>query len=117
MKHPLIEKVEEKVKRREENFRVGDEVKVYYKIQEGDKERIQVFQGIVIAKKGKGANRTFTVRRVSFDVGVERIFPLHSPFIDKIEVVRSFKVRRAKLYFLREKVGKGARLKEKRKKT
>ena len=97
---------------RELNFEVGDTVKVHYKIIEGDKERIQVFEGIVIAIDNKGISKTFTVRRISYDVGVERIFPLHSPRIEKITVVRKGKKRRAKLYFLRERTGKSAKLKE-----
>ena len=98
-------------------FRVGDTVKVHYKIKEGNKERIQIFQGIIIQKKGMGISKTFTVRKVSNGVGVERIFPLHSPFIEKIEIVRSSKVRRAKLYYLREAKGRKARLKTKEEKT
>ncbi len=94
------------------DFQVGDLVKVHYKIIEGNKERIQIYEGLVIAIQNRGASKTFTVRRVSFDVGVERIFPLYSPTIEKIEKVRSNKVRRAKLYFLRDKAGKEGRLKE-----
>ena len=94
------------------DFRVGDTVRVHYKIVEGDKDRIQVFQGVVLKRHRAGARSTFTVRKVSFGQGVERIFPLHSPVIDKIEVVRSAKVRRAKLYFLRGLRGKAARMKE-----
>ncbi|MCX8123590.1 MAG: 50S ribosomal protein L19 [Spirochaetes bacterium] len=94
------------------NFEVGDTVKVHYRIIEGDKERIQVYEGIVIAIDNKGISKTFTVRRISYDVGVERIFPLHSPRIEKITVVRKGKKRRAKLYFLRERTGKSAKLKE-----
>ncbi|BDU75189.1 50S ribosomal protein L19 [Mesoterricola sediminis] len=92
----------------------GDTVKVHVKVKEGEKERIQVYQGIVIGIKGGGIRTSFTVRKVSAGVGVERIFPMHSPSIDKLEVVRSGKVRRAKLYFLREKLGKAGRLKERR---
>ena len=95
-------------------FQVGDTVKVHYRIIEGTRERIQVFQGVVIRRHGAGARETFTVRKISFAVGVERMFPVHSPKIDKIEIVSRGKVRRAKLYFLRDKVGKQARLKEKR---
>ncbi|MFQ6109628.1 MAG: 50S ribosomal protein L19 [Candidatus Aminicenantales bacterium] len=95
-------------------FRVGDTVKVHVIIKEGDKERIQIFQGNVIAKRGSGLGATFTVRKTSFGIGVERIFPLHSRVIKKIEVVRKGKVRRAKLYYLRNLKGKAARLKEKR---
>ena len=96
-------------------FRVGDTVKVHVKIKEGEKERIQVYEGVVIARKGKGATETFTVRRVAYNVGVERTFPVHSPKLDKIEIVRHGKVRRAKLYYLRERTGKAARIKELRK--
>lgn len=94
------------------DFRPGDNVKVHYRITEGNRERIQVFQGDVIARKGKGSRETFTVRKISFSVGVERTFPVHSPKIEKIEVVRKGKVRRAKLYYLRDKVGKAAKIKE-----
>lgn len=95
-------------------MRSGDTVRVHVKVREGDKERIQVFEGMVIGMHRGGARATFTVRKVSFGQGVERIFPLHSPRIDKIEVVRTAKVRRAKLYFLRELRGKAARMKEKK---
>lgn len=95
-------------------FRVGDTIKVHYKIKEGSKERIQIFQGIVIQKRGVKISKTFTVRKVSNGVGVERIFPLHSPNIQKIEVVRFGRVRRAKLFYLRKAKGKAARVKEKR---
>jgi large subunit ribosomal protein L19 len=90
----------------------GDTVKVHVKVKEGEKERIQIYQGVVIGIKGGGMRTSFTVRKISNGVGVERVFPLHSPSIDKMEVVRSGKVRRAKLYFLREKLGKKGRLKE-----
>ena len=93
--------------------RVGDNVKVHYRIKEGDRERIQVFQGDVIRRHGHTCRETFTVRKISFGVGVERTFPVHSPKIEKIEVVRHGKVRRAKLYYLRDKVGKAAKIKEK----
>ena len=95
-------------------FHVGDNVKVHYRIKEGNRERIQVFQGDVIRRHGHGARETFTVRKISFGVGVERTFPLHSPKIAKLEVVRHGRVRRAKLYYLRDKVGKAARIPEKR---
>ena len=95
-------------------FQVGDTVKVHYRIIEGTRERIQVFQGVVIRRHGAGARETFTVRKISFAVGVERMFPVHSPKIDKVEVISRGKVRRSKLYFLRDKIGKQARLKEKR---
>ena len=91
---------------------VGDTVKVHVKIREGEKERIQVFEGTVIARKGSGISETFTVRRVSYGVGVERVFPVHSPNVAKVETVRNGKVRRAKLYYLRSKVGKAAKVKE-----
>ena len=93
----------------------GDTVKVHVKVREGDKERIQVFEGMVIGMHRGGARATFTVRKVSFGQGVERIFPLHSPIIDRIEVTRSARVRRAKLYFLRDLKGKAARMKEQKK--
>jgi len=93
-------------------FRVGDNVKVSYKIIEGSRERIQVFEGRVIRRQGETSRETFTVRKISFGVGVERTFPVNSPKIDKIEISGRGKVRRAKLYFLRDKVGKAARLKE-----
>ena len=95
-------------------MRSGDTVLVHVKVREGDKERIQVFEGLVIGQHRGGVRASFTVRKVSFGQGVERIFPLHSPTIDKIEVLRSAKVRRAKLYFLRELRGKAARMKEKK---
>ncbi|MCX5782714.1 MAG: 50S ribosomal protein L19 [Elusimicrobia bacterium] len=93
-------------------FRPGDQVKVHFKIVEGESERIQIFEGVVIRKRGTGTGTTFTVRKESFGVGVERIFPLHSPRIEKIEIVRSGKVRRAKLYYLRKLAGKAARIEE-----
>ena len=95
-------------------FVPGDTVKVHVKIKEGEKERIQVFQGVVISKRKGTSNASFTVRKVSYGIGVERIFPLHSPIIDKIEVVTKGKVRRAKIYSLRKLRGKAARIKEKR---
>ena len=96
------------------NFGPGDNVKVHVKIKEGEKERIQVFQGVVISKRKGNTNATFTVRKVSYGVGVERIFPLHSPALDKIEVVTRGRVRRAKIYYLRKRRGKAARIKERR---
>ncbi|MBW1770976.1 MAG: 50S ribosomal protein L19 [Deltaproteobacteria bacterium] len=93
-------------------FKPGDTVKVYVKIREGDKERIQVFQGVVIRKRKGAANASFTVRKVSYGIGVERIFPLHSPNIDKVEVVFRGRVRRSRLYYLRKRRGKSARIKE-----
>ncbi len=93
-------------------FSVGDTVKVHVRIKEGDKSRIQVFEGTVIAKKHGGISETFTVRRVAHGCGIERVFPLHSPVVDKVEIVRYGKVRRAKLYYLRDRVGKAAKVKE-----
>jgi large subunit ribosomal protein L19 len=96
------------------DFGPGDNVKVHVKIKEGEKERIQVFQGVVISKRKGNTDATFTVRKVSYGVGVERIFPLHSPALDKIEVVTRGRVRRAKIYYLRKLRGKAARIKERR---
>jgi len=112
MIHPKLDKLHLSQAIRPDTFSIGDTVKVHYKIKEGNKERIQVYEGVVISKQNKGAGRTFTVRRISFDVGVERIFPLYTPSIDKIEVVRNSKVKRSKLYYLRDKIGKKGRLKE-----
>ena len=95
-------------------FSIGDTVRVANRIKEGSKERIQMFEGVVIARRGGGISETFTVRRTSYGVGVERTFPVHSPRIDKIDVVRKGRVRRAKLYYLRKLTGKAARIKEKR---
>ena len=94
-------------------MKIGDTLKVHVKVIEGTRERIQVFEGYLIARKGGGLSETITVRRVSYGIGVERVFPVHSPRIAKIEVVRSGRVRRAKLYYLRDRVGKSARIKEK----
>jgi large subunit ribosomal protein L19 len=105
---------EEQMKSNIPSFRPGDTVKVHVKIVEGSRERIQVFEGLVIKRKGDGLRETFTVRRVSNGVGVERTFPLHSPRLDKIEVVRRGIVRRAKLYYLRDRYGKAARIRERR---
>ncbi len=91
---------------------IGDTVKVHVRIKEGDKSRIQMFEGTVIAKKHGGISETFTVRRLSHGCGVERVFPLHSPVVEKVEVIRKGKVRRAKLYYLRDRVGKAAKVKE-----
>ncbi|HPZ16049.1 MAG TPA: 50S ribosomal protein L19 [Sphaerochaeta sp.] len=102
----------QQIKENAENFNVGDTVKVYFKIVEGATERIQVFEGLVIAKNNGGIRRTFTVRKISYGVGVERIFPLHSPRVENVEVVRRGRVRRAKLYYIRDKVGKKAKVKE-----
>jgi len=109
----LIKAIEqEQMKQDAENFHIGDTVKVYFKIVEGTTERIQVFEGIVIAKNNTGIRRTFVVRKNSYGVGVERIFPLHSPRVEKVEVVRRGRVRRAKLYYLRGRVGKAAKVPE-----
>ena len=96
------------------NFNAGDTVKVHVKIKEGEKERIQAFQGVVISKRKGSSNATFTVRKVSYGIGVERIFPMHSPIISKIEVITRGRVRRAKIYYLRKLRGKAARIREKR---
>jgi large subunit ribosomal protein L19 len=95
-----------------DDFKVGDTVKVHFKIVEGKTERIQIYEGLVIAFKNSRSGKTFTVRKNSYGVGVERVFPIHSPRIAKVEVVRPGKVRRAKLYYIREKIGKGAKIKE-----
>lgn len=95
-------------------FNAGDTVKVHVKVVEGNRERVQVFEGVVIARRGTSVRESFTVRKLSFGVGVERSFPLHSPIIDKIQVVTRGDVRRAKLYYLRDRVGKAAKVKEKR---
>lgn len=95
-------------------FRPGDTVRVHLQVKEGGRQRIQVFEGVVIARSGSGPRETFTVRKISQGVGVERVFPLHSPAIEKIELVRSGKVRRAKLYYLRQLAGKAARIEERR---
>ncbi|MCR5149876.1 MAG: 50S ribosomal protein L19 [Clostridiales bacterium] len=91
---------------------IGDTIRVHVKIREGEKERIQIFEGTVIARKGSGVSETFTVRRVSYGVGVERVFPIHSPNVAKVDVVRHGRVRRSKLYYLRDRVGKAAKVKE-----
>jgi large subunit ribosomal protein L19 len=100
------------IKEGRDNFKIGDKVKVHFKIVEGKTERIQIYEGLVIAFKNGGVGKTFTVRKDSYGVGVERIFPLHSPRIAKVEVVRPGKVRRAKLYYIRGKIGKAAKIKE-----
>ncbi|MFW5635100.1 MAG: 50S ribosomal protein L19 [Thermodesulfobacteriota bacterium] len=111
----ILEEIEREAMRMDiPDFVPGDTVKVHVKIKEGEKERIQVFQGVVISKRKGMANATFTVRKVSYGVGVERVFPLHSPIIDQIEVVTKGRVRRSKIYYLRKLRGKAARLKEKR---
>ena len=93
-------------------FEVGDTVRIGVNIREGDKERVQMFEGTVIARKGSGISETFTVRRVSYGVGIERVFPIHSPNVKEVKVIRRGKVRRAKLYYLRDRMGKAARIKE-----
>ena len=110
----IIEKIEREQMRLDiPAFKPGDAVKVHFRIVEGEKERIQVFQGDVIRRQGAGARETFTVRKISFNVGVERTFPVHSPKIERIEIARRGQVRRAKLYYIRKKVGKAAKIKEK----
>ena len=94
------------------SFAIGDTIRVEVKIREGERERLQAFEGTVIAKRGSGVAETFTVRRVSYGVGVERVFPLHSPNVDSVKVIRRGKVRRSKLYYLRDRVGKAAKVKE-----
>ena len=106
--------VNEQLKTDVPKFGIGDGVKVYIRITEGEKQRIQMFEGTVIAKHGGGISETFTVRRVSYGVGVEKTFPIHSPNVEKVEVYRVGKVRRAKLYYLRGRVGKAAKVKEKK---
>ncbi|MBQ9387103.1 MAG: 50S ribosomal protein L19 [Lachnospiraceae bacterium] len=108
----IIKKIEDAQLRELADFNVGDTVRVHAKIKEGNRERIQVFEGTVLKRQGGGARETFTVRKTSNGVGVEKTWPLHSPVIDKIEVVRSGKVRRAKLNYLRDRVGKAAKVKE-----
>jgi len=108
-----IQAIEAKqMKEKIDDFKVGDTVKVHFKIVEGKNERVQIYEGLVIAMKNAKVGKSFTVRKISYSVGVERVFPLHSPRIVKVEVVRPGKVRRAKLYYIREKVGKGAKIKE-----
>lgn len=108
----LIRKIEESQKKAEvPAFNVGDTVKVHFKIVEGKNERIQIYEGLVICFRNSGIGRTFTVRKNSYGVGVERVFPMHSPRIESVEVVRPGKVRRAKLYYIREKIGKDAKIK------
>ena len=112
--HTLQEVEKEYLRTDLPDFRAGDTVRVHVKVAEGDKERIQVFQGVVIRRRGSGTRASFAVRKVSAGVGVERVFPLHSPVIDRIEVVRRGRVRRAKLYYLRGLRGKAARIEERR---
>jgi large subunit ribosomal protein L19 len=111
MNQALLDKIEsEQFRKDTAKFGVGDSVRVHTKVVEGDKERIQIFSGVVIGRRGHGLNETFTVRRISYGEGVERIFPIHSPRVDKIEVERQGAVRRAKLTYLRKRIGKGATL-------
>lgn len=110
----IIKSIEDAQKRDVPVFNIGDTLKVHVKIKEGKRERVQVFEGVVIGKSGSGISQTFKVRRVTFGVGVERTFLMHSPFIEKIQISRHGKVRRAKLFYLRKKVGKAAQVKEKR---
>jgi large subunit ribosomal protein L19 len=118
MNQALQEKIESAQYRKDDaKFSVGDSVKVHTKVVEGDKERIQIFAGVVIGRRGHGLNETFTVRRISYGEGLERIFPLHSPRVDKVEVERHGDVRRAKLTYLRKRVGKGATLVKERAKV
>ena len=114
--HPTIKRFEtEQLKKGRPSFKVGDSIRVAVKVEEGDKTRTQNFEGVVIKKQGSGLRESFTVRRVSFGEGVERNFPIHSPTVQEIEVVRTGKVRRAKLFYLRKSIGKQARIEEERK--
>lgn len=118
MRNPIMSMVEQAALRKGvEEFEIGDQVDVHQRILEGTKERVQIFSGVVIARRGSGMRETFTVRRIVQGEGVERIFPLHTPKIAKIEVKRTGKVRRAKLYYLRDRVGKATRLRERKVKT
>jgi large subunit ribosomal protein L19 len=111
MNQAILDKIEsEQFRKDKAEFGIGDSVRVHTKVVEGDKERIQVFSGVVIGRRGRGLNQMFTVRRISYGEGVERVFPVHSPRVDKIEVERKGSVRRAKLTYLRKRVGKGATL-------
>ncbi len=114
---PIIQRIEREQFRELPAFRVGDTVKVHFRIREGEKERVQVFQGVVIRRTGGGIGASFTARKVSYGVGVERIFPLHSPRIEKVEIVARGHIRRARLYYLRELRGKKARLRESKRHT
>ena len=116
MKNAILDKIEQEQLRKDKvpDFGIGDTVRVHVLIREGEKERIQVYTGVVIARDGSGATETFTVRRVSYGEGVERVFPLHAPTVSKIEVERKGKTRRGKLYYLRDRVGKRTRVKERR---
>jgi large subunit ribosomal protein L19 len=118
MNQALLEKIHsEQLRKDEAKFNVGDSVRVHTKVVEGDKERIQIFSGVVIGKRGRGLNETFTVRRISYGEGVERVFPINSPRVDKVEVERHGSVRRAKLTYLRKRLGKGATLVKEREKA
>ncbi|MBF0507086.1 MAG: 50S ribosomal protein L19 [Nitrospirae bacterium] len=108
-----IHAVEEGFRREVPDFNIGDTIRIYVKVVEGDKERLQPFEGTVIARKGSGVRETFMVRKMSFGVGVERIFPVHSPSIDKIETIKRGRIRKAKLYYIRDKKGKEAKIREK----
>ena len=113
MNQDIIRQIEnEQLKTDRPDFRVGDTIRVYARIKEGTRERIQMFEGTVIAKRNGGIGETFTVRRISYGVGVEKTFPIHSPNVVKVDVIRSGKVRRAKLFYLRDRVGKSAKVKE-----
>ncbi|MEO7965990.1 MAG: 50S ribosomal protein L19 [Gemmatimonadaceae bacterium] len=112
--HPFIETQKEWLRAELPPFRAGDTVRVNVRVKEGDKERLQAFEGVVIARRGSGVSATFTVRKISNGVGVERIFPVHSPMLAEILVIRRGRVRRAKLYYLRHLVGKATRIKEKK---
>jgi large subunit ribosomal protein L19 len=105
--------VSDQLKEKMPELNIGDTVKVHVKIKEGERERIQIFEGTIIARKHSGISESFTVRRVSYGVGVERVFPIHSPNVDKVEIIRRGSVRRCKLYYLRDRVGKSAKVKEK----
>ena len=109
----VLKEIEKDYMKERPNFNVGDTVRVHTRVKEGGKERVQIFEGIVIAKNGTGINESFTVRKISYNVGVERVFPLHSPLITKIDVIRRGDVRRAKLYYIRKRVGKSQSVKEK----
>ena len=118
MNQALLDKIESEQFRKEAaKFNVGDNVRVHTKVVEGDKERIQVFAGVVIGRRGRGLNETFTVRRISYGEGVERVFPIHSPRVEKVEVERKGDVRRAKLTYLRKRIGKGATMVKEKEET
>lgn len=111
----IIEEIEKsKLKKELPSYKAGDTVKVNVKVSEGNRERIQIFEGVIIATNGVALNKTITVRKLSFGIGVERIFPVHAPIVDSIEVIRKGKVRRSKLYYLRDRVGKATKIKEDR---